>query len=284
MRRGSCIVLPDPPLGLAALGRVLRPNGTLAIMVYGKYGRTGVYMLQEMFRLLGLHQDEEGVATVRETLAAMPQEHPVRGYLTRSRDLEFDAGIVDSFLHQRDRAYSVAECLALTEQARLHFMGFRNNFLYYPDGQLGWDTELYRRVNALPERRIWQFMELYTGLLGQHAFCVCHPSRPAKSYKIDFAASSLLDCLPVLRCKEVPLQAGAAAGAISLRREPAPAVFTFPPDAAALIRQIDGGRSIKECAARSGVRGAKPEDVELLCRQTFERLWRLGFVFLRIAP
>ena len=145
----------------------------------------------------------------------------------------------------------------MTEQARLHFMGFRNNFLYYPDGQLGWDTELYRRVNALPERRIWQFMELYTGLLGQHAFCVCHPSRPAKSYKIDFAASSLLDCLPVLRCKEVPLQAGAAAGAISLRREPAPAVFTFPPDAAALIRQ--NRRGPVDQGVRRALRGTRRE-------------------------
>ena len=44
--------LPDPVVGLKALSGVLRPHGTIAVMVYGQYGRAGVYMLQEMFRLL----------------------------------------------------------------------------------------------------------------------------------------------------------------------------------------------------------------------------------------
>src|SRR5215813_14575078 len=56
--------LPDPTAGLKALGSVLRPHGTIAVMVYGRYGRTGVYMLQEMFRLMGLQQNHEDVDAV----------------------------------------------------------------------------------------------------------------------------------------------------------------------------------------------------------------------------
>jgi SAM-dependent methyltransferase len=76
--------LPDPLLGLKALGRVLRPDGTIAIMVYGQYGRTGVYMLQEMFRLMALGQSEDDLAIVKKTLAAIPKRHIIHDYLGRA--------------------------------------------------------------------------------------------------------------------------------------------------------------------------------------------------------
>jgi SAM-dependent methyltransferase len=93
--------LPNPVGGLRALGSVLRPDGTIAIMVYGKYARTGVYMLQEMFRLMGLRQGEGDVATVKQTLGALPKGHVIQGYVGRAADLEYDAGIVDTFLPVR---------------------------------------------------------------------------------------------------------------------------------------------------------------------------------------
>src|SRR6202044_1317851 len=44
--------LPDPDLGLRALRDVLRPNGAMRLMVYARYGRAGIYMMQENCRLL----------------------------------------------------------------------------------------------------------------------------------------------------------------------------------------------------------------------------------------
>src|SRR5262245_44351684 len=85
----------------------------------------------------------------------------------------------------------------------MSFMHWWENILYYPEGQLNADHDLYKKVSAMPEESIWQFMELYNGTLGQHGFCVCHASRPEKTYKIDFSADAFMDYVPVLRCVEV---------------------------------------------------------------------------------
>jgi SAM-dependent methyltransferase len=46
--------LADPVVGLTRLREVLAPGGAVTLMVYGRYGRTGVYMLQEYCRRVGM--------------------------------------------------------------------------------------------------------------------------------------------------------------------------------------------------------------------------------------
>src|SRR4029077_5315219 len=43
--------LPDPLAGLQALAGMLLPEGGLGVMLYGEYGRSGVYPMQAMLRL-----------------------------------------------------------------------------------------------------------------------------------------------------------------------------------------------------------------------------------------
>lgn len=71
--------MAEPRSGMAAIAGVLRPDGVAAIMLYAKYGRVGVEMLESVFRELELRQDAASVQVVRETFAALPEDHPVRG-------------------------------------------------------------------------------------------------------------------------------------------------------------------------------------------------------------
>jgi SAM-dependent methyltransferase len=271
--------LPDPVGGLRALAGVLRPEGTIAVMIYGQWGRTGVYMLQEMSRLLGLGQSEQDVLTVKQTLASLPKRHAIQDYVSRAPDLKYDAGLVDSFLHRQDRAYTVAQCLELVGEAGMSFMHWWENILYYPDGLLNMNQEFYRKVNAMPEASIWQFMELFNGTLGQHNFCVCHPDRPRSSYQIDFSTGAFMDYIPVLRCTEVKPPTEVPAGCAVVERKPRPA-YTLNPPASALFRQIDGAKSVRECLIASGL---DSKDPEAICKATFQHLWRLSYIFLRIS-
>src|SRR5438105_5023747 len=67
--------LVDATVGLRALGQVLRQDGVIDILVYGKYGRLGVTLLQEMFRFLGVQQDPAGIQVVKDTVRALPPTH-----------------------------------------------------------------------------------------------------------------------------------------------------------------------------------------------------------------
>ena len=273
--------LPDPVLGLRGLGRVLRREGTMAIMVYGQYGRTGVYMLQNMFQLLALGQSENDLNIVKETLGVLPKHHVVLGYLNRARDTKYDAGLVDTFLHAQDTAYTVAGCLDLVAQAGLNFMGWWDNLLYYPEGQLNLKTRLYGEITALPERLVWQFMELFNGTLGQHCFCVSRLERAERSYKIDFNGNAFMDYVPVRRCEQVLPEAGGREDSITVQRKPWPP-YVLDATTSALYREIDGSTSISGCFDRAQLSSECRQNHEPICRAAFRYLWRLGNIFLRI--
>ena len=60
--------MADPLAGMKALAGCVRPDGVIGLMLYAKYGRTGVNLLQSVFRDLGLSQDERSVQMVKETI------------------------------------------------------------------------------------------------------------------------------------------------------------------------------------------------------------------------
>ena len=122
----------DPLAGLKALAECLRRDGALGVMLYAKYGQIEVEILESVFRNLGLSQDEASVQLVKEAIAVLPADHPVRSYLTRARDLLSDGALVDTFLHSRQRSYTVAECLDLVSSAGLAFQGWFHKSPYYP--------------------------------------------------------------------------------------------------------------------------------------------------------
>ena len=92
--------LADPLAGMTALGRCLRDDGVLGVTLYARYGRSGVELLQAAFRDMGLGQDEASLRIVKEVIALLPAEHPLRTYLRVEGDweLQYDAALVDTFL------------------------------------------------------------------------------------------------------------------------------------------------------------------------------------------
>jgi SAM-dependent methyltransferase len=255
--------MADPAEGMAALGRCLRPHGVLAVMLYAKYGRLGVEMMQAACHDLGLQQDAASLEVVKALIGALPPDHPMQGYLAIAPDLDFDAGIVDTFLHARDRDYTVDDCLALVDDAGLVFDDWFLKAPYYPHA--GMDPLLLAAVSQVPLQRQWAVMERINWRNGCHFFTACRPDRQESSYVVDFASAGALEYVPGLRYRCAVTGDGIARSdwAVPLDEQQM-----------ALLVRMDGTRSIGEIA--DGIADAD------YARALFQSLWLLDFIAVRL--
>jgi len=171
--------LPDPQAGLDALLEVLATDGALGLLLYAQYGRTGVYQMQSLLRLLcaDADADERKLEIARATLSALPKTN----WFIRGEDLHQDhhsggdAGLYDLLLHPQDRAFTVPEiyawftdrCGLAVKWSYLH----RGRLPYLPETHLGRaSAELQARLAGLDERARSAAAELASGALIAHSF------------------------------------------------------------------------------------------------------------------
>jgi SAM-dependent methyltransferase len=266
--------LSDPQAGLNALAGCLRADGVMGVMLYARYGRIGVELLQSVFRDLGLDQRDASVARVKETIAILPADHPVRSYLGMARQLQSDAVLVDTFLHGRERSYTVDDCLDLIGGVGLAFQGWLLKAPYYPNDFFA-PSPAFQAIHALPETRMWSVMERLYPRNACHFLMACRPERPSSTYTIDFSSPDSLDYVPLMR-----MRCGRTATAIYRPN------WTMNLDAAYLsfVQHVDGRRTIREIAARvadsgsSRREGSADADGEEIARRLFQTLWRLDVI------
>jgi SAM-dependent methyltransferase len=266
--------LADPLVGMKALGGCLRQDGAIGVTLYARYGRTGVEVLQSVFRDMGLHQDDASVQIVKEAISLLPAQHPLQTYFKAEGDweLQFDAAVVDTFLHGRDRSYTVDDCVDLVTSAGLVFQGWLINTPYYPHDWFGPGTAANGAVSALPERKQWAVMERLHTMPACHFFMACRPERPKQSYAIDFSTPDSSDYVPMMR-----LQCGlSGAEIVKPGRRLGLNAAQLP-----FVQHVDGRRTIREIAdrvAQSGGRRGGVDDVEKFGRKLFQSLWRQDFL------
>jgi SAM-dependent methyltransferase len=269
--------MADPLAGLKALAGCLRRDGAMALMLYAKYGRIGVELLESVFRDMGLHQDEASVQIVKDTISVLLGNHPVQSYLTIARDLQSDAALVDTFLHGRARSYTVDDCLDLVDSAGLVFQGWFHKTPYYPHDLFAPPSGFYPAANALPENKLWSVMERVQTLNGCHFFMACRPDRPKEGYTIDFSTVTALDYVPVLRTR-----CGSSGSEIFWPGSR----FGLRPAQLSFVRHVDGRRTIREiaeCVAQQGESpGTDAGDLEDFGRKLFQSLWRIDYLAMAL--
>lgn len=178
--------LADPDLGFRALRAVLKPDGAIGLMVYATAGRTGVYQMQALMRLVNGAQadDQRKIANTRDLLASLPPSN----WFKRSEDLHHDhkagdAGIYDLLLHSQDRSYSVGELFdwlghdaAGTGGHGLHLEFTdvqRGRSPYLPHMVLGSrPPAMAGELRKMPRRRQYEMAELMIGNIITHSLYV----------------------------------------------------------------------------------------------------------------
>jgi SAM-dependent methyltransferase len=268
MSTGVLHHLANPEAGMAALASCLRPDGVAAIMLYARFGRTGVEMLQSIFREMGLTQNETSLVMVREAIQVLPQDHPLQSYLKLAPDLQYDAGLVDTFLHGRDRSYTVDDCIDLVSSAGLVFQDLLQKTSYYPAPLQR--SAFYSSISELPDRQQWSIMERINHRNACHFFMACHPSREPDSYCIEFDSNDFEDYIPHFRYR---------CGFNGHQVYKPNSTMGLGSAQCAMIRLVDGKRSISEMISDSQFTnelGGKI-DAKVFARNFFRSLWRTDF-------
>lgn len=170
--------LEDPDAGLKALASVLKPGGAMSLMVYAVYGRTGVYQVQNLMRMINDESDGTGVKirNTREVLRSLPEQHWFNaGQQIRSvyNDLDNDAGTFDLLLHTQDRAYSILEVHDWMERCGMKLASepgtYYRQLHYLPETFLK-DAALLKKIGAYPLKQQQAIGEALSGELMKHEF------------------------------------------------------------------------------------------------------------------
>jgi SAM-dependent methyltransferase len=179
--------LADPDLGFKALLSVLKADGAIGLMVYATTGRTGVYQMQELMRMVNASEADaqRKIANTRDLLASLPATN----WFKRSEELHHDhkagdAGIYDLLLHSQDRSYSVAELFDWlggeadgAKKGHGMHLAFtdvqRGRSPYLPHMVLGSKPPaITAALRKLPRRKQYEMAELMSGTIITHSLYV----------------------------------------------------------------------------------------------------------------
>jgi SAM-dependent methyltransferase len=249
--------LPDPSAGLRALASVLHPDGGIGLMLYGQYGRTGVYPLQEMLRTLAplSMATEDRIAMAKRLIRFLPTTNLFRRnpYLN-DHVTGGDAGLYDLLLHSIDRAFTVPEIGALAGDAGLRVVAFLEPVRYEPATYMS-DPVIARQTSSLPLLERAAFAENLAGNLRTHVFYATRAGFDTVARPEDTQA------IPVLRDMDAQkLAAGLQPGApLVANLDGFPWRAQLPALAPRIISQIDGRRSVAEIYTSLSTQGALPQ-------------------------
>jgi SAM-dependent methyltransferase len=259
--------LADPALGLRRLREVLAPGGAVTLMVYGRYGRTGVYLLQEYCRRLGVGTSAAELADLVATLREIPLGHPLSRLLRESRDFADDDALADALCNPRDRACTVPELLDLIDDAGLRFGRWQRQAPYLPDCGAISETPHAARIAERPPVEQYALMELFRGTMTRHT-AIAFAADDAVSGVLDFSDPAAVPVpVPTATAIEERLPPGAAAALINRAHTDTDLVLFADRAQLELFRSIDGERTIADLGA--------PDSVE--------RLWRHDLIVVDAA-
>lgn len=250
--------LADADAGLRALRSVLKPEGSMYLMVYAPYGRTGVYMLQDYCRRLGIGTSEREISDLMAVLKALPQQHPLAALLSGSRDAGNPDALADALLNPRDRSYSVPQLLDFIEGNGLTFERWYSQAPYLPECGSIAATPHAPRLRILPKREQYAAMELWRGSLASHSVIVSRNDATEACAKLRFDDRCWPRYLPVrlpgTLCVQERLPAGAAGVLLSRYHTSSDLVLVIDALEKRMFDAIDGQRSIAEIVERAGGR------------------------------
>ncbi len=268
--------LADPEAGLRALRTALKPEGAMHLMVYAAYGRTGITMLQEYCRRLGVIPSEQEIEDLITVLKELPRGHPLDYLLRESPDFRNPGALADALLNPRERAYSVPQLFDFFDRCRLAFSRWYRQAPYCPQCGILATTPHGPKLAKLSAREQYAAVELLRGTISRHSFIAYRDDCPGVPQPIRFDDNAWLRYVPIRHpsviCIQKRLPPGAAA--VLINQDHVDTDLVHPIDALEkeLFDRIDGKQTNDEIMNR--VSSSIGNNLSLERAQDFfERLW-----------
>jgi 2-polyprenyl-3-methyl-5-hydroxy-6-metoxy-1,4-benzoquinol methylase len=268
--------LADPDAGLSALRGVLKPDGAMHLMVYAPYGRTGIYMLQEFCRRIGIHANDEEIRDLIAALTALPPGHPLENLLREAPDFRQEAALADALLHPQDRAYSVPQLFDFIERAGLKFGRWLKQASYNRHCGVVAKIPQASRLAQLSLAEQYAAVELFRGTMVRHSMVVYRDDSPGGPQPLSFAGDAWLCYVPLRMpstiCVQEPLPPAAAGVLINQTHAYRDLFMPIDSIEKRLFDAIDENCSIGGIVERTLPSAQTKSQVDI-ARTFFERLW-----------
>jgi SAM-dependent methyltransferase len=264
--------LADPDAGLRALRSVLRAEGAIYLMVYAPYGRTGIYMLQDYCRKLGIGTSQQEIDDLIAVVDTLPRQHPFVPVLSASRDSQNADALADALLNPRDRSYSVPELFDFVDRNGLTFGRWYWQAPYLPQCGAIAATPHMNRLAALSAHEQYAAMELWRGTMTCHNVVIHRNDAGDSDVKVRFDDERWPNYvplrLPATLCVRERLPAGAAGVLLNRSHAHHDLILVIGAQEKRMFDAIDGRRSIAQIVDVARGDGAWPR-----ARAFFEKLW-----------
>ncbi|MGZ9067756.1 MAG: class I SAM-dependent methyltransferase, partial [Burkholderiales bacterium] len=287
--------LPEPKEGLQSLASVLREGGALFLMLYGRYGRRGVYDMQEVFQMLlpETMAAQEKIDAARAVLAQLPPTN----YFQRNRGLweseigaggYGDAGLYDLLLHSQDRAYDVDAIYDLLEAGGLELIDFTGSQKRSHDlKKLVSHPSIARLCENLDRRQKFSVAEKLSGDIIKHSFYAARSADRAARIE-DYVDNPDLCIVLAAEMKGmhdkihqaiVPGEKLSITYTVGDRKE----IFQLPGNAInkRLFKYFDGATPLAKMIGKVKLTtGGNPQAVRAEIEKAFELLHSVGWAYL----
>jgi SAM-dependent methyltransferase len=268
--------LADPDAGLSALRKVLKPDGALHLMVYAPYGRTGIYMLQDFCRRIGIQANEGEIHDLIAALRVLPPGHPLESLLREAPDFRHPGAVADALLHPQDRAYSVPQLFDFIDKGGMRFGRWVRQAPYSVRcGEMARIPQAARMADLpLPEQ--FAAIELFRGTMARHSVVAYRNDSTGEPQHSNFTNDTWVHYVPIRMpdtiCIQDRLPPGAAAVLINQTHTYKDIFLPIGSTEKGWFDAIDGIQRIQDIVERTPSSSNRTATLGM-ARNFFEQLW-----------
>ena len=111
--------LENPGSALEYFEKNLENDGVISLMVYGNQSSYPINEIKRILSPLKLEHDEKSINCIQKLIERINPSHPAKKFLKDYNDQEYKAGIVDMFLHNSEKFFSIKELIVLLSNYNL---------------------------------------------------------------------------------------------------------------------------------------------------------------------